>query len=288
MNDQDLPSLYRAADTAAVQAQKTFYLTLLSNLALLTTAAALSLANSSNPKFAAIQLLCLLATLGLSIYLATSNLQRNWYGSRALAESVKTISWRYAMRAEPFHDGNAEAKAEFLASLRKIISSNTEISSQASDMSDVGQISEKMQSYRSNSLAVRKQIYIADRIHDQHTWYTRKANFNRKKGKLFFGILICINVLAILAAIGKILFTAFSYWPTDVFVAGAGGILAWIQSKRYQELSASYNLTAHEISLLKEELPEDSEELSFSHFVGDAENAFSREHTQWQARKDIE
>jgi hypothetical protein len=63
--------------------------------------------------------------------------------------------------------------------------------------------------------------------------------------------------------------------------------LSWMQAKRFSELAASYALAAHEISLIKEQslLPDTDEK--FSLFVGDAENAFSREHTQWVARKDV-
>ena len=52
-------------------------------------------------------------------------------------------------------------------------------------------------------------------------------------------------------------------------------------------VAASYALAAHEIGLIKEQslLPDTPEK--FSLFVGDAENAFSREHTQWVARKDV-
>ncbi|HEL3238443.1 TPA: SLATT domain-containing protein [Stenotrophomonas maltophilia] len=70
-------------------------------------------------------------------------------------------------------------------------------------------------------------------------------------------------------------------------VAIASGALAYLQSKRYSELAASYALTAHEIGVVEEQLAQVKGEREFSLFVGDAENAFSREHTQWEARKDI-
>ena len=60
-----------------------------------------------------------------------------------------------------------------------------------------------------------------------------------------------------------------------------------MQAKRYSELAASYALTAHEISLIREQALNPSTEEEFSKFVSDAENAFSREHTQWSARRDI-
>lgn len=89
-------------------------------------------------------------------------------------------------------------------------------------------------------------------------------------------------------ALVKIAFPYMSMWPTDIFVTSAGAIMAWLQTKRFQELAISYALTTHEITLLKEDLPTSDDEHNFSIFVADSENAFSREHTQWQARRDID
>ena len=44
-------------------------------------------------------------------------------------------------------------------------------------------------------------------------------------------------------------------------------------------------VTAHEIGLIKEQSYYISSEKDFLDFIRDAETAFSREHTQWQARR---
>ena len=96
-----------------------------------------------------------------------------------------------------------------------------------------------------------------------------------------------VNSIAVLCAVLRMVYVDQSYWPTDIFVAMAASVLSWRQAKRFSELAASYALAAHEIGLIKEQslLPDTPEK--FSLFVGDAENAFSREHTQWVARKDV-
>ena len=71
-----------------------------------------------------------------------------------------------------------------------------------------------------------------------------------------------------------------------VFVAIAASLLSWMQAKRFSELAASYALAAHEIELIRQQSLLPSTDDEFSLFVDDAENAFSREHTQWIARKD--
>jgi hypothetical protein len=133
-----------------------------------------------------------------------------------------------------------------------------------------------------------KDWYYKRRIQDQLGWYRMKAKWNRRRGQAWFGALIAINGFALISAIARIAMPEFERWPTDILVAGAAAVLAWVQTKKFHELSATYTLTAHEILLMNETLPATDKEADFSIFVGDAENAFSREHTQWQARRDKE
>jgi hypothetical protein len=65
----------------------------------------------------------------------------------------------------------------------------------------------------------------------------------------------------------------------------ASAALTWLQAKKHNELSLSYVLAAQEIVLIKGEALSVNSEKKLSGFVLDAENAFSREHTQWVARK---
>jgi hypothetical protein len=102
----------------------------------------------------------------------------------------------------------------------------------------------------------------------------------------FFLAVIIMNTIAVIFAIARIWFPSTPYWPTDALVTLAATTLSWIQAKRFSELSASYALAAHEISLIKEQSLSVMTDDDLSQFVGDAENAFSREHTQWIARKD--
>ena len=103
----------------------------------------------------------------------------------------------------------------------------------------------------------------------------------------FFWALISANTIAVVCAVLRMVYVNLPFWPTDVFVAIAASVLSWMQAKRFSELAASYALAAHEIGLIREQsmLPDTDDK--FSVFVGDAENAFSREHTQWVARKDV-
>jgi len=144
-----------------------------------------------------------------------------------------------------------------------------------------------MELIRARSLEERRLTYADCRIKDQLTWYAKKAAFNRRMSRNFFWALISVNTIAVVCAVLRMVYVNLPFWPTDVFVAIAASVLSWMQAKRFSELAASYALAAHEIGLIREQsmLPDTDDK--FSVFVGDAENAFSREHTQWVARKDV-
>ena len=73
--------------------------------------------------------------------------------------------------------------------------------------------------------------------------------------------------------------------PVEVIAVAASSVLTWLQTKKHNELSSSYSLTAHEIILIKSEINRIETEENLSEYIMNCENAFSREHTQWFARK---
>jgi len=287
MQESDFPALYRSANDLSLKSQRYFFRALRVHLVTLVIAAMLSIVSVPHWSVAVAQLLVLLSALGCSIYLFAMRPDRFWYAGRAVAESIKTITWRYVCRAEPFQGDDASARNDFQQTLRQIIEQNREVCQSLTEHLDGQQFTQVMEQMRARSLEARRATYADFRIKDQLTWYAKKAAFNRRMSQYFFGALIGVNAIAVMCAALRIVYADKQYWPTDVFVAMAASILSWTQAKRFSELAASYALAAHEISLINEQslLPNTPEK--FSLFVGDAENAFSREHTQWVARKDV-
>jgi hypothetical protein len=287
MQEQDFPALYRSADDLSLVSQTHFFRALKLNLILLVLAALLSITSLPHWSVAVFQLLALLGALSCSIYLFGRRPDRYWYAGRAVAESIKTITWRYVCRAEPFQCDDCIAKSDFQRKLKAVVDQNKDVVQSLASHLDAPQITDVMIEMRTRPLEERKAIYAASRINNQLTWYAKKAAFNRRTSNGYFWALIVTNAVAVLSAILRIKFVDVPFWPTDAFVAVAASLLSWMQAKRFSELAASYSLAAHEIGLIREQslLPSSDEE--FSLFVGDSENAFSREHTQWVARKDV-
>jgi hypothetical protein len=287
VQEQDFPALYRSADELSLKSQKHFFRALRLHLLMLVFAAILSIVSIAHWSVAVAQLLALLGALSCSIYLFSVRPDRFWYASRAVAESIKTVTWRYTCRAEPFQGDDTSARSDFHKTLKQIVEQNREVCQSLTEYLDGQQFTPVMEQMRARSLEERRETYAEFRVKNQLTWYAKKAAFNRRMSRYFFWALIVMNTIAVVCAVLGIVFVDQAFWPTDIFIAIAACLLSWMQAKRFSELAASYALAAHEISLIKEQslLPDSPEK--FSMFVGDAENAFSREHTQWVARKDV-
>jgi len=256
------------------------------NLLSLVLAAAVSVVNYPHWISAVVQAVLLAGAMASSVYLALVRPERLWYSGRAVAESIKTLVWRYVSRAEPFHEADDVSKKLLLEKLKQVVKQNKAISDKLITHLKEKQISDMMVQLRSGSFDERRNTYIQHRINDQLAWYEKKATFNKRASSRFFAILVLINAIALLCALIKIANVQYQYFPTDILIAIAASLLTWMQAKRFSELSASYALTANEIGIVREQADDLVSDGALSSFVGDAENAFSREHTQWVARKD--
>ena len=76
--------------------------------------------------FAAIAAIVLLGSI-VAKYIAKQRAdEKEWFDGRAVAESVKTLSWRYMMRLEPFED-DATSDHKFMEELNSILETRTEL-----------------------------------------------------------------------------------------------------------------------------------------------------------------
>lgn len=286
MKSSDYPALYQSASELSQSAQNAFYRAFLSHMGLLAGASAISVINSSCAEVAILQALVLIGALGCALYLYLVRPDRHWYSGRAVAESIKTITWRFICKSEPFNHSDEIDEHDFGLTLKAIVDQNKDVAGLLTTHLDGVQISSEMDRLRKTSATERLDYYRTHRIIDQQSWYAKKASRNRRMVNRYFVALIVTIGIAILFAIAKVRFPTAPFWPTDFFVTVAAALLSWIQAKRFQELSVSYALAAHEISIIRQQAGMPMSDDQLSRFIGDAENAFSREHTQWIARKD--
>jgi SMODS and SLOG-associating 2TM effector domain 1/SMODS and SLOG-associating 2TM effector domain 3 len=315
MTSAEYPALFEASDRASRTAQRTFlrllrvYLILLvvaSLTAIMATefcAAHLSLwlsavttltPTTTSRLLAIASPLSIAIGLVLMIVIRVQRYEKIWFDCRAVAESVKTATWRYMVQAPPYHtdDSAANVDTEFLKELVEIRKARPGV-----DVHLIGpdahtaEISSGMRRIRALPLQERKKIYLEDRLLDQQIWYERNTGRNRASAARWFWSVIVVQVLALAFATAM----ASSHltdrpWPINpvaIFMTLAGACLAWSQTKRHEELTQSYALAAHELRALRafEAYVVDAE--SFQGFVSQVEDAISREHTMWRVRRNV-
>ena len=284
----EFPALYQSADNGSKLAQGHFLWIIKWEYFLLFCVSGITATRTLtgvSPLFISIFLVVL---AGLFVYKVFKKKDQDWYQCRALAESVKTATWRFTMRAHPFEDAeNIEVpKSEFRNLLRDILRANQRIAENLHD-AHTHQVTDSMIMVRGQTLEERISYYVAHRIDDQRSWYVNKSAQNRKALRLWVAVTVGVYVAAAVSLNAEELGVNHILLAFDPLIVLATSALGWLQMKRHGELIASYNLTAHEIGIIRVRSDAVGSEEEFSAFVNEAELAFSREHTQWVARRDV-
>lgn len=291
LEPSELPSLYRTSDSISSRSQNEYFNLAVGYIGLLLLGSILAYLTSFWPNSRWIAIGAALSFFGSLVLTLVSFLQRPeaaWYSARAVAESVKTRTWRWMMRAEPYTDRESieQARKEFISDLKSILDQNRQMAIRIDGEHCCGDaITEKMEQIRRMSFLERFGVYKVARIEDQLRWYQTKTLWNRRRARQWLSVSVCLNVVAIFLLLLKVSDPTL-VMPIEVIAFLAGSALTWTQMKKFRELATSYGLTAHEITLVKGEAANISDEKHFSEFVLNSENAFSREHTQWVARKE--
>ncbi|WP_459646831.1 DUF4231 domain-containing protein [Kitasatospora sp. Ki12] len=291
MRERDLlPELFWAADAASLHGQRRSVLLSAWELVLLVVAAATGSADGEPWAWPAA--VAYLGAVALAVVISRQNPQGLWYEGRAAAESVKTLAWKYAVRADAYQPpprALPDAEGLYRFQLGRVLGAFRD-SPVAVPGNGVG-ITAAMRDLREQPLAVRREVYLGERIRLQHDWYRAKARYCARAGYWagVLGVLLPALglVLALLRALG-----AFSYDALGTVSAVAASVTAWAQLRQYRPLAAAYGLAAEELAQILRQLADldvdspEAEEI-WARLARDAEDAISREHTTWQARREV-
>ncbi|MEO8694476.1 MAG: DUF4231 domain-containing protein [Acidimicrobiales bacterium] len=296
LGENDLPAVFRAADAATAAAQHQVVRRTQLQIAALIGAAAVGSLGSFRPKSGSNWASIVgadatwigIAAAGLLLGGAFIRLQglgefeKRWYEGRALAESAKTLAWRYAVGAVPFRLDQADADKLYISRIRAIITDSDSVILRSAVRIDSSEITPAMRELRAAPLDVRRETYRVGRIDDQMTWYRTKAQHNEKRssqwstvalffeaGGIFSGILLAAEVIS---------FNLLGLVPTV-----GSGIIAWVKLRQHATLARAYSLTAFELSAVSSLIDSIGTEDDWARFVEDAEGAISRESTMWAA-----
>lgn len=292
MLNSEFPNYFQASDKASNEAQSTYLNIIKIDLISMIIASALAIYNyhqvESKLYVYSISGFLLLLSLILTVILKSKKYEDIWYQGRALAESCKTLTWRFVTCSEFFEKSltEIEAKERFSLRIKDLSNEFKDLSSNLnSKILNLPIISDKMIELRKLNIVQRKQNYILNRIEDQKKWYSDKAEFNKTKYNQWFWIIIFCQAISLISIIILIKFPNNNFNLVGLFTTIASSAISWLHLKQHQELKQAYTTATQELNFivtLAEKITTDDE---FSKFVLDSENAISREHTLWLAQK---
>lgn len=290
---EDYPSLYQGADAASASAQRTYFrlqgVQLCSLILSGIIGASTPLVTVDVASWVYTSLAIILA-LGLLATWITRFRQddKAWFDCRAISESVRTATWRFMMCAPPFQD-NKSLEGGFIAVLKEIREARPDCPKRLAGVASAsaGPITEFMRQVRDLPFEDRKTFYIESRLRDQKTWYTNKATLNARRAARWFSVTAILQLVAVGVAIIQAAIGSLGFGLVPVLTTCAAVVSAWSQMKRHDELTTTYTLAAQELGELEALASTVMSESDFPQIVEQTEEAISREHTMWCARRDI-
>ena len=281
-----LPALYIAADRASLDAQRNTRWRAGTYLGLLVLAAAggaidVPIRDDRYNLGGVVAFGAFLVALLVGLSNVSAATDERWYEGRATAESLKTMAFRFAVRGDPFQDGDVECL--FLDRLRQVLGRLQHLALPAVD---ADQVTDEMVRVRQLPLRQRQSYYAERRIEQQRQWYVDKSNEHSKSARW----------LAILAVVATLIGLVFGFlratneanWDLlGVLAAAAASLRAWSDLRQHRTNASAYSLAAQELGIAKAEMRQldDVDEARWARFVSDTEDAISREHVMWLARR---
>ncbi len=224
--------------------------------------------------------------VSLRVWSVGSGLQRSWYDARMVAESVKSLAWRYAVCAEPFERAmtDEEATDALARRVQQVLDDVAAKEGEArGDRAEV-QLSAAIAALRAASLPERASAYGRGRLEDQRRWFAGKASGEGRRARLWNLVFFVSSGLAI----GAGLVQAFGWLSISLLSVGsfvAAGSLIWIGVNRFDRQARAYDLLSRELVVMQLELNDLSEECRFSEFVDAAEEVLAGELINWRVAR---
>lgn len=301
-----LPELFHRVDQASVQAQRMHLNYFRWSLLLIVLAATppfvqafctyfidptqTALLDNTARVAALLAALFFAGTLIANFMIRLRQYDRDWYQGRALAESIRSITWKYMMNADPYNSvlGEDDSERRYLSDLHEILA----IAPKLSALGDVTntptvRITPSMRGIRAAALAKKKEFYAKFRIEEEWQWYSRKAAAHARSEHRMFHAVVACQFVALFLAMFRIAWPKTPLHVGPILAALAAALMAWGQLRRFGEQAVAYALAARDLEFVADEARFVQNDAELARYVADAENAISREHTMWMARREV-
>lgn len=306
----EMPEIGRAASARAQHGKKTFLFIAFLGLASLAIS---SSADTIDQQFSAehfphmvsveghlvnliaiVGMLFLAVTLFIRNYKGTQNLDRPWHASRLMAEEIKSLAWRYAVRGLPYESDAEPGQAEerlrerlrrySIAALSDRLNLPAPPMPAAPDKTTDTFITKSMRDLRNQPADVRRKHYGDLRIRGQWDYYAGNERKYQEREKWTVWILNGFKVFGVLWAAAFIAGAA----PIEIFgitgtIAAAG--TSWLLLNQYDTLADTYGMMARLMMSYYGTCADPEREWTdtqWADFVAEVEGVLSEEHVAWR------
>jgi hypothetical protein len=286
--EANMPQLFQAADQASLEAQASYVGGTRKRLLILAGAAVAGVCSwrvgsGRVDVWGIAGVIAFVAAMTLELSAWRSRPDKAWYDGRAVAESAKTLAWKFAVGALPFpSDMNlSDARHALLKRFQEVRDSFPGLELAASE---APAISDWMIDQRMSPLEHRRSSYLSARIADQRGWYSRNTALNKKKARFWRSTLVASEFLGVAFSLAAALvenFMVISPAIATIVVA----IVAWSETKQYDFNARAYSAAVSDLANAEEKLKLAADESTWAREVDDAEEAISREHVVWWATR---
>lgn len=260
-----LPSIFFELDGAAGVAQRHHFrtssarllLSILGAIGAAVTAQASGTARVVAGSFAAA---AFLATFAVELSMLVSHPERAWYEGRARAESIRTLVWRFAVRARPFDGEDAAAERELDA------------------------VTQEMRALRAARLDVRRAAYLEKRLSSQRQWFAQKSSRKATQAVRLRVAMLVIEALGVSAALLEA-FGALGVPLSGIASAMIAAGAAWLGAGQHEATARSYALAASRLDDLAGHLQAAEDEHGWCEAVTATEDTLTREHEAWHGAR---
>lgn len=282
----EYPGIHDLSSRYSMVCQRRYKIFAAVNLLALTASSAIGLFSAYFWKTQIISILLIIIAVVAFLFQEYSRNYGDWFDARAVAESVKTASWRFAVKARPYGVDLSEGESIrlFGKEMEEITAGRKELISQfdyPNSSESFSYPTESMRALRLMGWQDRKRSYLMFRLTDQYDWYGKKAALNAKRQRGWSAVVILLQIAAVAASVAAVMLGLdFS----AAFLTAASAALAWLQVQQRKMLAHSYGVAAGELAMIRDKMYMVNDEEGFTDMAAEAELAMSREHTLWISR----
>ncbi|MGD0588336.1 MAG: DUF4231 domain-containing protein [Thermoplasmata archaeon] len=227
----------------------------------------------------------------LTYFGSSRQLEQKWFSMRAIRESLKSLTWRFALRVGEFSGDDTAALKTFLERTQGIVgtfSSYRPPHTDSTALDDTAALSE-LTRIRNLPWNVVRDLYVKDRLARQIDWYSQKATDNERHANLLEYVILGLGILGFVVGIVFVALGLVAGLPVFALLATLiAAILAWGQARRYSGLVGPYRNAESELRRIATELQLTATAESFRSLIEEAERAISREHSMWLAQRGLQ